>query len=68
MTFAAELVTAGASMWLCAYMLTTAYERHMKRKEDEKWADDLISRHKAELTHRYKNGQFRAKSMWDQPR
>jgi hypothetical protein len=52
---------AGAIVWF--------HERHAaKRAEDERWVDELIARHRADLQKRYRNGQFRDRSIWNQPR
>ena len=68
MNFAEQLALAGLSFWLVALCVATAIERHKKRKEDSAWVDALISRHKKELSKHYRDGRFRSKNLWNQPR
>ena len=68
MNFAEQLALTGLSCWLIALCVATAWERHRKRKDDEQWVDELLARHREELSHRYRNGQFRPKSLYDKER
>ena len=68
MSLAAEIVLCGASLWLIALIVATAYAHHQKRKQDELWVDALLARHRSALAQRYRNGQFREKSLWGKPR
>ena len=68
MNFAEQLALTGLSFWLIALCVATAIERHRKRREDEKWCDDLIARHREELSKHYRDGRFRSKNLWNQPR
>ena len=68
MNFAEQLALTGLSLWLIALCVATAWERNRKRKQDEQWVDELLARHREELSHRYKNGQFRSKTLWTHKR
>ena len=64
MTFALQLFLTGCALWLAALIVCTCVERYQQRKRDAEWVDALIARHRAELRRRYKNGQFKPKSLW----
>ena len=68
MNFAEQLALTGLSLWLIALCVATAWERNRKRKQDEQWVDELLAQHREELSHRYRNGQFRPKSLYDKER
>ena len=68
MNLATETFCVLWAMLLIALCVATAIERHRKRKDDEQWVDELLARHREELSHRYRNGQFRPKSLYDKER
>jgi hypothetical protein len=68
MNLATEIVTLGGALWLAALVVATAIERTRKRREDEAWVDSFIERHRYELTKHYRDGRFRSKNLWNQPR
>ena len=68
MNFAEQLALAGLSCWLIALCVATAWERNRKRKQDEQWVDELLARHREELSKHYRDGRFRSKNLWNQPR
>ena len=68
MNLATETFCVLGALWLAALCVATAIERHKKRKEDSAWVDALISRHKKELSKHYRDGRFRSKNLWNQPR
>ena len=68
MNLATETFCVLWSMLLVALCVATSIERHRKRREDEKWCDDLIARHREELSKHYRDGRFRSKNLWNQPR
>ena len=67
-SLAFQLFVALTALLLVALCVATAWERHRKRKDDEQWVDELLARHREELSHRYRNGQFRPKSLYDKER
>ena len=68
MNLATETFCVLWAMLLIALCVATSIERHRKRREDEKWCDDLIARHREELAKHYRDGRFRSKNLWNQPR
>lgn len=68
MTLALQLACLCLAVALAALVVAFHEWRSRKRAADERWVDELISRHRQDLQKRYRNGQFRSKPTWTHKR